>query len=558
MNQLKNIYTYLISNRLHQRQQWRNEYEDIVERIAALRTVLQNNPSYDLNSPDLYKSADTFNDKEDLFWRMFANTGNGVSSNGQSIFSGANRNSVINDAVFLSALKNLIIDPNIKNHEDFASVWFQKLNQNNPVLTNRATAACALEVSSTVDASKFNQVFDWLSRKYLIPTYTGNNNWYEKNKFVVSELRKVLVNEKHYDEYWCNIFYWEMYENLANPFSLKKQLVKYGAPGTGKTYKAKEVSNLQFDIWKAEHPKSTLTYNDVNKVVQFHPSYSYEDFMDGLRPVLDASNQAQLQLVNGIFKTMCINAGKWEVDVASLVNHGKLNNKKWEHLTIKELYPFKEELKGDHWDFVFDYDNTNAKLTEVIPPYFIIIDEINRAELSRVFGELMYCLEYRGVNGAIETQYNQLNTEDTGMIELGGNYKFFVPHNLYVIGTMNTVDRSVESFDFALRRRFRWEEVKPSIGLLRHHLQSNNPTWVGLSENLKNLNKKIKEEPLLGKDFCIGHAYLMDLGYGSNTTYSEVRHLVWEDSILPLLEEYVRGTGRESEIIKTFAKSFGV
>jgi 5-methylcytosine-specific restriction protein B len=558
MSQLANIYTYLISNRLHQRQQWRNDYEDTVKRITALRTILKNNPGYDLNSPELYESVNNYESKDAFFKKIFENGGNGISSHGQSVISGDNRILLMNDSDFLVALKNLIMDPNLQHHNDIARIWQVKLGKNNPVQTNRATAACTLDVTSTVDNGKFNQVFDWLSRKNLIPAYTGNNTWLEKNKFVVSELRKVLVNEKHYDEYWCNIFYWEMYENLANPFSLKKQLVKYGAPGTGKTYKAKEVSELQFNIWKAEYSTSKLMYNDVSKVVQFHPSYSYEDFMEGLRPVLDVNNQAQLQLVNGIFKTMCINAGKWEVDVAALMTDSKLNNKKWEHLTIKDLSPFKDNLKGDYWDFVFDNEKVNTKLVETIPPYFIIIDEINRAELSRVFGELMYCLEYRGVNGAIETQYNQLNTEDSGMIELGGNYKFFVPHNLYLIGTMNTVDRSVESFDFALRRRFRWEEVEPSIGLLKHYLQSNNPTWEGLAENLRKLNEKIKDEPLLGKDFCIGHAYLMDLGYGSNTTYSEVRKLVWEDSILPLLEEYVRGTGREREIINTFSKSFGV
>jgi 5-methylcytosine-specific restriction protein B len=555
MSQLVNIYNYLITNRKHLRQSWRNEYEGIVKRIASLRTNLNSNTSYDLNSLQIY-NTNTFKDKEDLFWRLFANTGNGVSSNGRSIFSGNNRSNVIDDPRFLLALKKLIVDPSFKNHNDFEIIWNQKLGQNNPVLTNRTTAACTIDVSSTVDSGKFNKVFNWLIQKNLI-AYSGGNTWYEKNKFVVAEMRKVLSNEKHYDEFWCNIFYWEMYENLANPFNLKKQLVKYGAPGTGKTYEAKEVSKLQFDIWKAEHKTNTETYDSVHKIVQFHPSYSYEDFMEGLRPVLDVNNQAQLQLVNGIFKTMCIAAGKWEVDFAQLTNTGKLN-KKWEQLTINDLLPFKDELTKPHWAYIFNTTDKSIKLTEAIPPYFIIIDEINRAELSRVFGELMYCLEYRGVHGAIETQYNQLNTAKTGMIALGESYKFFVPHNLYVIGTMNTVDRSVESFDFALRRRFRWEEVKPSIELLRYHLQGNNPAWVGLADNLKKLNEAIIKEPLLGKDFCIGHAYLMDLGYASNTTITEVRKLIWEDSILSLLEEYVRGTGRENEILETFAKSFGV
>jgi 5-methylcytosine-specific restriction protein B len=555
MSQLVNIYTYLITNHKHLRQLWRNEYEDIVTRVASLRAELAKDSSYDLNSPEIYITAN-FNDKEDLFNRLFANKGNGISSNGQSNLSKDNRPKIINDTGFLLTLKNLIIDANLKNHNDFEIIWNQKLGQKNPVLTNRTTAACTTDVTSTVDSGKFNQVFNWLIQKNLI-AYSGGDTWYEKNKFVVAEMRKVLTKEKDYDEFWCNIFYWEMYENLANPFSLKKQLVKYGAPGTGKTYIAKEVSKLQFDIWKTEHATNKETYDDVHKVVQFHPSYSYEDFIEGLRPVLDANNQAQLQLVNGIFKTMCIAAGKWEVDVAGLTTVGKLG-KTWEQLTVNDLLPFKEELKKSHWDYIFNISNKTIKVTEAIPPYFIIIDEINRAELSRVFGELMYCLEYRGVNGAIETQYNQLNTEQTGMIKLGGTYKFFVPNNLYVIGTMNTVDRSVESFDFALRRRFRWEEVKPSIGLLKYHLQSNRPNWIGLAKNLSKLNEAIRKEPLLGKDFCIGHAYLMDLGYAKDTTITEVRKLVWEDSISPLLEEYVRGTGREDEILETFVKNFGV
>ncbi len=558
MSQLTNIYRYLITNRIHERQQWRNEYEDIVQRISNLRGVFQNNLTYDLDQPELYNSSHTFKDKEDLFWRMFANKSNGVSSNGQSVFSHNSRSKVINDPSFLQAFKNLILDPSLQNHNDFEIIWKQKVGQNNPVQTNRATAACTLDVTSTVDSGKFNQVFGWLTRKNLISIYTGNNNWYEKNIFVVNQLRTALNGINSNDQYWCNIFYWEMYENLANPFNLKKQLVKYGAPGTGKTYKAKEVSNMQFAIWKEEYNASTETYDEVHKVVQFHPSYSYEDFMEGLRPVLDANNQAHLQLVNGIFKTMCIAAGKWEVNVAPLMIKGELDGKKWEQLDINDLLPHKAKLDNMLWDYIFNTADKTIKLTEIIPPYFIIIDEINRAELSRVFGELMYCLEYRGINGAIETQYNQLNTTQTGMIKLGGTYKFFVPHNLFVIGTMNTVDRSVESFDFALRRRFRWEEVKPSIGLLRYHLQGNNQNWVSLADNLRKLNEAIEKEPLLGKDFCIGHAYLMDLGYASNTTYADVRKLIWEDSISPLLEEYVRGTGREQEILKTFAKSFGV
>ncbi|MEO7489754.1 MAG: hypothetical protein ABIU77_21735, partial [Ferruginibacter sp.] len=179
------------------------------------------------------------------------------------------------------------------------------------------------------------------------------------------------------------------------------------------------------------------------------------------------------------------------------------------------------------------------------------------AELSRVFGELMYCLEYRGIAGAIKTQYAHLNNEETGMIKIGEEYQFFIPQNIFLIGTMNTIDRSVESFDFALRRRFRWEEVMPDTTLLYYHLTNYNQKWAGLADNLKTLNVEIEREPLLGRDFQIGHAYLWELHYSKELTIVEVRNAVWEDSIAPLLQEYLRGTGRE-DLLLIFAGKFGI
>ena len=356
------------------------------------------------------------------------------------------------------------------------------------------------------------------------------------------------------DEYWISMFVWEMYLNISNPFSLKKQIVKYGSPGTGKTYTAKQNTQLLFAIWKDEFAYSKdFNFSNHIEIVQFHPSYTYEDFMEGLRPKLDANNQVQLVLQNGIFKDFCIKAGKWECDIAQ----SSLKNKEWNELTIKDVIEIKSELIGEHWEYIFEIEDKSKKIADAVPPFFFIIDEINRAELSRVFGELMYCLEYRGIDGAIKTQYTNLNDDKTGMIKRAGNYQFFIPNNVYLIGTMNTIDRSVESFDFALRRRFRWEEIMPDSTLLRYHLIKHNKKWVKLAENLENLNAKIEKEPLLGRDFQIGHAYLWNLHYPKELTVSEVRNTVWDDSIAPLLQEYLRGTGREDLIVK-FAKSFGI
>ena len=124
---------------------------------------------------------------------------------------------------------------------------------------------------------------------------------------------------------------------------------------------------------------------------------------------------------------------------------------------------------------------------------------------------------------------------------------------------MNTIDRSVESFDFALRRRFRWEEVKPDIDLLRYHLNQVEKEWVPLAKSLKDLNTEIAKQSLLGRDYQIGHAYLMNLKYDTSLTVAQVRERVWDDSILPLLQEYLRGTGgKETELIGSFRTAFGV
>lgn len=430
---------------------------------------------------------------------------------------------------------------------------------NNPVLVNRVAAACTLEVSTTVDSGKFNQVFSWLIREGIIPVYPAeeNQSWFAKNIFLLKSIKSEFdseLREGKTDEFYLSQFVWVLYENLSNPFSLKKQIVKYGAPGTGKTYQARLQTSLLFDIWKEEFaPYSRLTHASQIELVQFHPSFSYEDFMEGLRPVLDNDGNSQLTLQNGVFKEFCRSAGKWEIDV-----YGLGLTQKWESLTIKELLPFREKLSGEHWQDIFEISDISKLVSEAVPPFFFIIDEVNRAELSRVFGELMYCLEYRGTRGCVKTQYSNLNNEHTGMLKDAQGYLFFIPTNIYLIGTMNTIDRSVESFDFALRRRFRWEEVVPDMALLKYHLNQFCKAWLPLVDNLERLNELIVKEPLLGNDYQIGHAYLMDLKYATSLTVSEVRERVWDDCIRPLLQEYLRGTGKETELISSFGKAFGV
>jgi 5-methylcytosine-specific restriction protein B len=546
----------LVDNRKHDLINWYNSYVSFTNDVQQIKNALTN--SIPITSKDCYKNTQYYNAEDSykaFVKHLLYDQSNGISGRGRSVLSDNNLNAFINNgARFETVLTNLILAPNKDSNEAFREFWLEIVGNNNPVLTNRALATCTLGVSSTVDEGKFNQVFEWLENNGFIQKYPTDkpNDWYHKNIHAIEEVKLALTEVKDVDSYWISLFFWEMYVNLANPFSLKKQIVKYGAPGTGKTFKAKQISKLQFDIWKSTCSSNSIVFDDVTEVIQFHPSYSYEDFIEGLRPILDENNKAQLTLQNGVFKNFCIKAGCWEVDVYNL----KLN-KDWIKLDISDIEPYKNTLTGKHWDYIFNMEDKTQKLKEIVPPHFIIIDEINRAELSRVFGELMFCLEYRGVEGKVKTQYVELNSEKTGMLKIRDSFQFFVPHNVHILATMNTIDRSVESFDFALRRRFKWEEVEPDINLLRYHLQEYNSRWIDLANSLESLNDVIRSEPILGKDYCIGHAYLWNLPYPKDLPVSELRKIIWEDSIESLIEEYLRGSGR-IDLLLTLSKSFGI
>ncbi|RQW35921.1 McrB family protein [Proteus mirabilis] len=545
-SRLKNLYKYLIENRKHEVNGWHKAYRDFYSQVAQIRERITSGEGLSQNDEAFLK-------------QLIYEKSNGIASRGQSVLSNDNFQSFIKNKNFISALEKFILIPNSENFTIFSDTWSNQGKSNNPVLVNRVAAACTLEVSTTVDSGKFNQVFSWLIREGIIPVYPTeeNQSWFAKNIFLLKSIKSEFDNELREgktDEFYLSQFVWVLYENLLNPFSLKKQIIKYGAPGTGKTYQARLQTSLMFDIWKEEFASnSRLTHASQIALVQFHPSFSYEDFMEGLRPVLGSNGNSQLRLQNGVFKEFCRSAGKWEIDV-----YGLGLAQKWESLTIKELLPFRERLSGEHWRDVFEISDTSKLVSEAVPPFFFIIDEVNRAELSRVFGELMYCLEYRGTRGCVKTQYANLNNEHTGMLKDAKGYLFFIPTNIYLIGTMNTIDRSVESFDFALRRRFRWEEVVPDMALLKYHLNQFCKAWLPLVDNLERLNELIAKEPLLGNDYQIGHAYLMDLKYATSLTVSEVRERVWDDCIRPLLQEYLRGTGKETELISSFGKAFGV
>jgi 5-methylcytosine-specific restriction protein B len=359
------------------------------------------------------------------------------------------------------------------------------------------------------------------------------------------------------------MFYWDLYESLLSLEFDKKNLVYYGAPGTGKTYLAKKNAKKLIDIWKLKVKlnddllsKYGLNEKNLIQMVQFHPSFSYEDFIEGIRP----DENGTFRKVDGIFKEFCRKVGEIELELWQNKNfREKFENKNFCEIKIKDVKEIDSLKNNEKLKILFDNNlNENLTLDDVIPPAVFIIDEINRAELSKVFGELMFCLEYRGYRGKIRTQYSYL--KNNIYFEEDGKDYFIVPHNVYIIGTMNTIDRSVDIFDFAMRRRFKWKRIDVDYEIIKYSFKnygselvtkkSNEEIGENLANSLKKLNEKIENESLLGKDYQIGHSYLLTFIECNNLVFSNLENLkekIWDENLKPLLEEYFKGLGLEIE-----------
>lgn len=269
--------------------------------------------------------------------------------------------------------------------------------------------------------------------------------------------------EVDYPEYFSADFLSDVYmseqdyETLVNVLKMKKNIILQGAPGVGKTFTAKR---LAYSIIGAKNP-------DRVQMIQFHQSYSYEDFIEGYRPT-----------ENGF--------------------------------TIK---------KGSFYKFckLAEDDDEND--------YFFIIDEINRGNLSKIFGELFMLIEKdkRGIE--LQLLYSDEN--------------FSVPPNVYIIGMMNTADRSLAMLDYALRRRFSFFTMKPgfnTIGFQTYQDSLKSDAFNKLISCIKQLNSKIAADISLGEGFCIGHSYFC--GLTAKTATVQTLTSIIEYELIPLLKEY--------------------
>lgn len=419
---------------------------------------------------------------------------------------------------------------------------------------------------------------------------------------------------------------------LADLLEHTHNLILHGAPGTGKTYLAKEIA-------KAMDAETAF--------VQFHPSYDYTDFVEGLRPLpQDDAGQIGFELRDGIFKLFCekalenlLNSQKTETEIAeeqsldekinefidtSIEENTKYtitqgneffitnadekniyisipNNEKANKLTLKKseiaaLLKCGENIEsgneirdifGRKWRTQQDsytlslyksirtFKNTAAKknIVEAVKKNFVfIIDEINRGDLSKIFGELFYALDpgYRVTardlqdvkNGthnltSIRTQYANMeregNTFDNALnISRQEDFgHFFVPENVYIIGTMNDIDRSVETMDFAFRRRFTFVEIQASERTeMLEQIQDDTVREQALAK-MQAVNDAISKTEGLSPAYHIGGAYFLNL----NTLNNDFEKL-WEYHLAPLIKEYLRGAEDENGAFENIKNAY--
>lgn len=484
--------------------------------------------------------------------------------------------------------------------------------------------------------------------KYFTDISNKNISWNSDCTYGNSSQPKALYELKSYnpndkkviDEVLSYINSGEKMTEYIELLKSNKNLILTGAPGTGKTYLAKNIAsqiilNKDYD----ESVENDINFKEQCAFVQFHPSYDYTDFVEGLRPKNDNGNIG-FERKDGVFKAFCkkalknlkdsqkdittlnydeiikkyledfyndvsveiadnsegykihgigggiaapiieINYNKSEAELDYTVktkngNEYKFNNKldliadyykkfvsqkpnEWKYkdfvdtLNVKGyhtyIYGFLKSFY-DKYNKKIEQEKNNITVQEVEKRDFVfIIDEINRGEISKIFGELFFSVDsgYRGEKGKVQTQYANL-------IEDGDEFKdgFYIPENVYIIGTMNDIDRSVESMDFAMRRRFAWKEIKAE-DTQETILKDLGDLKDETIKRMNNLNKVIRnKETNLSEAYCIGAAYFKKI-----KDYEGDFNKLWENHLEGLLFEYTRGMQNQETILKELKNAY--
>lgn len=370
-----------------------------------------------------------------------------------------------------------------------------------------------------------------------------------------------------------------------------RNIVFRGAPGTGKTYLAQQIAADLISSGRTDDIEE-LTLDEIKQIgfVQFHPSYDYTDFVEGLRPA-STGTEVGFELEPGIFKAFCERAIKptineidnfeqsWvrfvekmdeeqEIEVAPGYKYQP--SESWEtvggimrttdkgynqYINKSQLYKVYRGLPGvpkrGHDNFrkkVIQYMKEHLGLLDYKAgegvndkPYVFVIDEINRGEISKIFGELFFSIDpgYRGKKGGVLTQYSNLHEKP--------DEKFYIPENVYIIGTMNDIDRSVDTFDFAMRRRFTFVEVTSEESAKNMGLP------LSVYEQMKRINDSIVIKGGLTTDYQIGASYFIDL---DEPETDESIAPLWNNKLFPLLNDYFRGEHKAADKLLAIKKDY--
>ncbi len=328
-----------------------------------------------------------------------------------------------------------------------------------------------------------------------------------------------------------------------------KNIIYHGAPGTGKTYELKEEIKEYLELYE----------NGESEFIQFHGSYYYEDFIGGLKPNTKSNNGLSLEFRNGIFKELCRKASRYEI---AYHKKSEVDN------SLPKILNMNTQLDKD---IELDLDEHNKimikkkiPILSQFPPYFILIDEINRADLSKVFGELLFAIEddYRGFEHRFKLATAQMENKDTAVYWNNEEAFFFVPHNLYLRGTMNDIDRSVDSIDFAFRRRFKWVQKNYEVNKIEEILKDKNIEVENLNEyniSCNKLNKEILSIPIADRSYQIGHAIFANITkyLKSKKVTKESKEKLFDNHIEPIVYNYLKmDYGNEGSDIKQFREVF--
>lgn len=434
----------------------------------------------------------------------------------------------------------------------------------------------------------------------------------------------------------------ELVQEMSKKLLKSSNIIFHGAPGTGKTHLAKQVAakiiGCDFD---------DLDNSDQFEMVQFHPSYDYTDFVEGLRPVSSEDGQVGFELEPGTFMEFVDKARTANLNQNGLSSHPRVwkvslkgtgdNDVRQECLAnghirigydnlrpdedgsipngdgatvIKVLYERMEVgdvvcscwssketdaigivtgdagyddkygeygnvrdvnwiwRKDDHGGKPLDIYELNGEKAMTLSSIYqlsriqvsdlfslagiksisnetddevsfvFLIDEINRGDISKIFGELFFSIDpgYRGASGAVSTQYRNLHAS----AEYSFADSFYIPENVYIIGTMNDIDRSVDTFDYAMRRRFRFIEIGAEK---TQYMLVGSENADETIKRMDSLNKMISDEPELGRAYEVGASYFMEASKGEES-FDEL----WESAIGPLVGEYLRDIDRSDKL----------